>query len=139
MDTAAALVALDRCRTRLHARYGGVVFDEWAAVGHGVEGDPLLHYAGPRLESFRRQFTADAKPLQAELEGRQLAVGGFAFAAAAPGTAYDFGVRAGPRVYLLGNHTTRTMDEIRRDPRWLDAQHALVELSEVFAADPWWV
>lgn len=139
MDTTTAVTLLQRCRDRMRALYGDVVFDEWAAVTLGSGGDMLRHYEGPRLETFRKRFTTDVKPLQAELEGRKLAVGEFSFVPDAPGTAYDVCVHAGPRIYVLGNHTQRTMTEIRKDPRWLDAQRAFVEMTEAFAADPWLV
>ena len=42
----------------------------------------------------------------------------------------------GPAAYLFCNHTTKSMTDIRRDPRWLAAQEPFVELSAKFRSDP---
>ncbi len=136
MQTSTAITLVRRSLESMNALYQGVVFDEWAIVALPSAGATLVAYEGPRAEEFRRQFLADVAPLASELAGSDLAVGGFAFAAAAPGTRFDACVRLSSRAYLLCNHTKRTMDEIRANPRWLHAQKPFAEISEAFTADP---
>ena len=45
-------------------------------------------------------------------------------------------IRLGPAAYLFCNHTTKSMQDIRRDPKWLAAQEPFVELSSKFRDDP---
>ena len=45
-------------------------------------------------------------------------------------------MKIGATSYLVCNHTTRAMAEIRSDPKWLKAQPVFVELSDKFRADP---
>jgi hypothetical protein len=117
-----ALIRIRQGRDRMNALYSEPVFDEWAVIALPGDAPAIVSYDGPRPDAFRRQFLADIAPLTAELAGRQLPVGGFAFALGAEGTRFDACVRLGPQAYLLCNHTTRTMDEIRVDPRWLRAE-----------------
>jgi hypothetical protein len=118
------------------ALYGGEVFDEWAVIALSTTGAALPAYEGPRAEQFRARFLTDIQTLRSLLTGRGLALGEFAFAPTAQGTAIDACVRIGENAYLLFNHTVRSMEEIRSDARWLQAQRAFVELTEAFQADP---
>lgn len=136
MQTSTAVVLVRRSLEGMNALYEGMVFDEWAIVALPAKGATLVAYEGPRAEDFRRRFLADIAPLSAELAGSNLPVGGFAFAATAQGTHFDACIRLGTHAYLLCNHTARTMDEIRANPRWLRAQKPFAELSEAFTADP---
>ena len=136
MNQAAAVKVIGQCRERLHALYGAVVFDEWAIVGLAPGSSALSFYEGPRVDEFRRAFLDDVRPLRAELEGRRLEPGEFVFALEAAGPAFDACVRLGPGAYLLCNHTTLSMAEIRSNPRWLEAQRAFVAMTELFHADP---
>jgi hypothetical protein len=45
-------------------------------------------------------------------------------------------VKTGDASFLVCNHTGMTMQDIRKDPRWLKAQTAWFELTEKFRADP---
>ncbi|HUL52379.1 MAG TPA: hypothetical protein VLT83_03110 [Opitutaceae bacterium] len=136
MKLAAATALVTTALGRMHALYHQVVFDEWVIVSLAPEGGGILAYRGPRAESYRRQFAADVGPLRAEMEGKRLAVGDFEFAPAAAGTRFDVCLRIGETSYLIGNHTGKSMAEIRQDARWLQAQKAFVELSNRFRADP---
>ena len=136
MISAEASSQIRQCRDRMNALYNKPVFDEWVVVTLQAGAPSLAFYEGPRIEQFRQRFLDDIVPLRQELEGRHLAVGDFAFVLEATGTAYDACVRLGGTTYLLCNHTTRSMAEIRQDPRWLAAQKAFVELTEKFRADP---
>jgi hypothetical protein len=136
MQTSTAVVLIRRSLEGMNALYEGMVFDEWAVVALPAKGTTLVAYHGPRAEEFRRTFLSDIAPLSTELSGSNLPVGGFAFATSAEGTNFDACVRVGTHAYLLCNHTARTMEEIRANPRWLHAQKPFVELAEAFTADP---
>ena len=134
---------LDTARTtviaalaRMDALYNKPVFDEWVLFKLAKEQGVILAYSGPRAESYQKRFKDDILPLRAELEQRQLAVGDFAFVDDATSTRFDACIRLGPAAYLFCNHTTKTMDDIRRDQRWLAAQEPFVELCAMFRADP---
>ncbi len=103
------------------AESGEIVFDEWALILLSEKGAELAMYIGLWVEQFKLRFKADIRPLQLGLEGRQLTVGDFAFAADAAGTAYDACVRCGRSAYLWYNHTQSTMTEIRESGAWLPA------------------
>lgn len=134
LDNAKSLVTA--ALGRMHTLYNQIVFDEWVIISLQREGGGLLAYHGPRAESYRRQFAADSGPLSTEMTGREFEVGDFEFAPEAKGTRFDVCLCVGKTSYLIANHTGKSMAEIRRDPRWLQAQKAFVELSDKFRADP---
>ena len=134
MDLAAARPHIAAALARLNAAYGQPVFDEWAVLGIGGHG--VLAYIGPRPDSFRREMPRDAVPLRAEAAGQPGGIGDLVFALEAEGTRYDAFMRLGAATYLVCNHTTKSMAEIRANPSWLKAQAALFELGEKFRADP---
>ncbi len=136
MTLSEARLLITQCATRMNARSGEVVFDEWAVVTLSSQGAKLAVYEGPRVEQFRLNFKTDIRPLQSELEGRQLAVGDFGFAAEAAGTAYDACVRIGPTAYLWWNNTDASLTDIRETGGWLPAQKTFMELCETFQQDP---
>jgi hypothetical protein len=121
---------------RMNVYYSQTVFDEWVVVSLRPDGASILAYHGPRVTNFRKQFAEDIAPLRAEMTGRQLAAGDFEFAPEAAGTHFDVCMRLGGTSFLIGNHTGKSMAEIRKDPRWLQAQKAFVELSNKFRTDP---
>jgi hypothetical protein len=121
---------------RMNALYKQTVFDEWVVLSLQDSQGGILVYHGPRAESYRRGFAADVEPLRAEMEGKRLAVGDFEFAPEAAGTRFDACLRIGQVSYLICNHTGKSMAEIRKNPLWLHAQKAFVELSGKFRADP---
>jgi hypothetical protein len=136
MNLASARTMVQRCLERMRTLYGSDVFDEWALVLLQDGAATLAAYEGPRLELFRSRFVADSHALRALLDGRSLPVGDFVFAPAAAGTAFDACVCVGPRGYLIFNHTERSMDDIRRDERWIQAQRPFYELTETFRTRP---
>ena len=121
---------------RMNAFYSQTVFDEWVVVSLKPDGASILAYDGPRATNFRKQFAEDTAPLSAEMAGKHLTVGDFEFAPEAAGTHFDVCLRLGGTSFLIGNHTGKSMAEIRKDARWLQAQKAFVELSNKFRADP---
>lgn len=137
MELAEARRQIERALERMRAKYGRPVFDEWAVLGAGrPPGGGILAYAGPRPEAFRDNFFPEAEPLQRQVAGRELAPGDFEFALDASGTRHDAVMSLGVSTFLVCNATARSLDEIRAEPRWRDAQAPFVELSELFRVDP---
>lgn len=121
---------------RMRACYLQAVFDEWAILALGGRNGGVVAYAGPRPDVFKRRLPEDAEPLRARAAGKEFAEGDIEFVPDAADTRYDAFMKIGPTSYLVLNHTTRTMDEIRADGKWLAAQAVLFELTEKFRADP---
>lgn len=136
MNLPDAHVAVLQTFARMKTLYGQPVFNEWVLVKLARESGAVLAYDGPRADVYQANFKKDIGPLQAEMEARKMAVGDFEFVRNADGTHYDACVRIGPAAYLFCNHTTKTMSDIRRDPKWLAAQEPFVELCAKFRDDP---
>ena len=135
MELAAARIHIQAALTRMGVVFGQPVFDEWAILGLGGNGG-VHAYVGPRPDRFRKQLPDDAAPLRAEAAAQQSGVGDIVFALEAQGTRYDAFLRLGESSYLVCNHTTKTMAEIRTNPGWIKVQPILFELGEKFRADP---
>jgi hypothetical protein len=136
MNLPDAHVAVLQTLARMKALYGQPVFNEWVLVKLARESGAVLAYDGPRADVYQAQFKKDIAPLQAEMDSRKLEVGDFEFVPNAPNTHFDACIRLGPAAYLFCNHTTKSMNDIRRDPKWLAAQEPFVELSAKFRSDP---
>jgi hypothetical protein len=136
MNLATARQYLRSCCERMDALYQKPVFDEWVIASFAQGKTDILAYDGPRPESFVKQFHRDAGPIFAQMQGRRYAVGDFEFAQQARSSRFDACVRLGEVAYLLCNNTYGTLDELRQDARWLEAQKPLVDLTEKFRADP---
>ncbi len=136
MNLPDAHVAILQAFARMKVLYHQPVFNEWVLVRLARESGAILAYDGPRADLYQAKFKSDIAPLQAEIESRKMVVGDFAFIHGADGTHYDACIRLGKAAYLFCNHTTKTMDDIRRDQRWLAAQEPFVELCAMFRADP---
>lgn len=135
MDLAAAQTLITAAFTRMDAAYGQMVFDEWAILGLGGNGG-VHAYQGPRPDRFRRQMPDDAAPLRAEAASQPSDIGGIVFTLAGHGPRYDAFMRLGASSYLVCNHTTKSMADIRTNAAWLQVQPLLFELGEKFRADP---
>lgn len=133
LDSARSLITATLAR--MAVLYGRPVFDEWVVISLGAESG-ILAYAGPRAESFRKNFAGDVAPLRAAMEEKNYEIGDFEFVADSAGPRHDASLRLGGGSYLVCNHTEKSMTEIRADPRWLKAQAAFFELAEKFRADP---
>lgn len=120
---------------RMRAAYRQPVFDEWAILTLTSRGGAIAAYHGPRADAFLRNLQTDSAPLRMRAAGKQFAEGDIEFVPDAASTAYDAFMKTGPTSYLVLNHTSKTMDEIRTDSRWLGVQPVLFELSEKFRAD----
>ncbi|MDB6114256.1 MAG: hypothetical protein JWQ62_1201 [Lacunisphaera sp.] len=134
LDTARATVIA--ALGRMDHLYNKPVFDEWVLVKLASSQGAILAYSGPRADTYQKKFKDDIVLLRAELEQQKLSVGDFAFVHGADGTQYDACIRLGPGAYLFCSHTAKTMDDIRRDPLWREAQVPFAQLSELFRQDP---
>ncbi len=136
MNLPDAHVAILQAFARMKELYHQPVFNEWVLVKLARESGAILAYDGPRADLYQANFKKDIAPLQVELDSRKMVAGDFAFVHGADGTHYDACIRLGPAAYLFCNHTTKSMDDIRRDPRWLAAQEPFAELCAKFRGDP---
>lgn len=136
MQLEAAIKQIKSCADQMNARYGKTVFDEWAVISLTDGKAALVHYAGPRLAGFQTNFAADAAGLRESFTTRKYGVGDFEFARHGVGTSFESFMVVGDGLYLICNNTRLTMDLIAKEPKWLDAQKAFVELSEQFCASP---
>ena len=124
------------CADQMNARYHQVVFDEWAIVQFPQRRGNLLAYTGPRKEDFQKNFASDLNELRVGLLSNTHGIGDFEFSRHGVGTKVEAFLIIGQGIYLICNHTGRSMDDITKDPLWLNAQIPFVELSDRFRADP---
>ena len=120
----------------MDAKYGKVVFDEWAIVSLAEQKGRLLSYRGPRKDGFQRNFLDDAGSLRVGMLNRRYDPGDFEFARHGVGTGFESFMVLGEGMYLICNNTVQTMDSIAKDPLWLGAQVPFVELSDKVRSDP---
>ena len=136
MKLDAAKILIAEVFERMDALYQATVFDEWVVVSLHSGRSRILAYSGPRRESYQQQFSTDVGPLRSEMKGKQMAIGDFEFTPDGMGTRYDACLRMGLASYLICNHTTQSMAQIRQSPNWIEAQKPFVELSEKLRTDP---
>lgn len=136
MQLETAIREIKSCANEMNARYGRVVFDEWAVMSLVAGQAWLVNYLGPRLAGFQQNFAKDAAGLREGFLEREYAVGDFEFARHAVGTGFESFMVVGDGLYLICNNTTSSMDVIAKEPTWLGAQVPFVELSEKFRASP---
>lgn len=124
------------CAKQMNDRYGQVVFDEWAVVSLAQQKARIVSYTGPRNDDFLKSFVADLGTLRAELLDGKYSAGDFEFARHATGTFFEAFIVFGKGLYLICNNTKASMNDIARDPRWLNAQVPFAELAEKMRANP---
>jgi hypothetical protein len=127
---------IKECAASMDAAYQQTVFDEWAIVSFRERKGIVLNYLGPRREDFQKNLASDLQDLRVQLLSNTHGVGDFEFARHGVGTKAEAFMVVGQGIYLICNHTASSMDNIARDPLWLQAQVPFVELSEKFRADP---
>jgi hypothetical protein len=127
---------IQACATLMNSRYGSVVFDEWAIVSLAKNQARVLLYTGPRNDDFLKNFVRDLGSLRQELLGGSYGPGDFEFSRHGIGTGIEAFLSLGSNVYLLCNHTQKTMDVITKNPRWLSAQVPFVEFAEKVRSNP---
>ncbi len=136
MQLAQASTLIRSQLNRMADAYGETVFDEWVLIGLTAAGGSILGYDGPRAADFKKTFLQDLAPLRAMIGKGEQDIGGFEFVNDAAGHRYDAVMKVGESVYLLCNHTTLTVDDIRAKAGWLKAQTAWFDLGEKFRVDP---
>jgi hypothetical protein len=124
------------CAKQMNDRYGKVVFDEWAVVSLRHHQARVISYTGPRNDAFLKTFANDLAPLRAELLNEKYGPGDFEFARHGVGTAFELFMVMAEGMYLICNNTTSSMNEIAKDPRWLNAQVPFAELSDNVRSSP---
>ncbi len=124
------------CSEQMSARYGKVVFDEWAVISLIHHKARILSYTGPRNDVFLKNFANDLGALRAELLDPKYTVGDFEFARHGLGTGFEAFMVLGQGIYLICNNTAESMNSISKDPRWLGAQVPFVELSDKVRSNP---
>lgn len=136
MNLATAHAAIISALGQMNSLFNKPLFDEWVLVKLAAEQGAILSYTGPRAETYQRKFKDDIVPLSSEIDQQKLGVGDFAFVHHGDGTRFDACLRLGTGSYLFCNHTEKSMDELRADPLWREAQVPFVKLSQRFHADP---
>jgi len=131
-----AIKHIKTCADQMNARYGKIVFDEWAIVSVVSGKVSLVHYHGPRLTGFQTNFAADAAGLRESFAEHSYSVGDFEFSRHGVGTSFESFMVVGESLYLICNNTKLSMDMIAKEPTWLAAQKPFVELSEKFCQSP---
>jgi hypothetical protein len=124
------------CEQKMNDLYGRVVFDEWVVISLAHHKARILFYVGPRNDDFLKHFAEDLGTLRAELLDTRYTIGDFEFARHGIGTGFEAFVVLGEGIYLICNNTRASMEEITRDPKWLNAQVPFAELSEGVRLDP---
>lgn len=127
---------IQACAARMNAAYHQVVFDEWAVMSFKNRSGRILSYTGPRREDFQKNFANDIKELRVELLNNTHGVGDFEFSRHGVGTGVEAFMIVGLGLYLICNNTTLSMDEIAKNPLWLNAQVPFAELGDQFRASP---
>jgi hypothetical protein len=134
LDQATELIKA--CAAQMDARYGRVVFDEWAIISLAARKGRVLAYIGPRKEGFKKNFRTDLGALREGLLNPKYSVGDFEFARHGVGPAFEAFMVVGRGVYIICNNTVQSMDTITKDPLWLAAQVPFVELSDKVRDNP---
>jgi hypothetical protein len=124
------------CGQRMNDLYGRVVFDEWVVISLAHHKARILFYVGPRNDDFLKNFATDLGGLRAALLDSTYNIGDFEFARHGTGTGFEAFVVLGEGLYLICNNTKASMQDIARDPKWLNAQVPFAELSEAVRLDP---
>ncbi len=127
---------IQSCAQKMNDRYGRVVFDEWAVVSLAKQKARILSYTGPRNDDFLKNFAEDLGTLRVELLNPKYSVGDFDFARHGAGTGFEAFMVLGAGVYLICNHTSASMTDISKDPKWLNAQVLFAELSDKIRQNP---
>jgi hypothetical protein len=135
MTISQSLDLVKRTADNMNARYGKVVFDEWAIVSLQRGKERIVSYQGPRKEDFQKNFVNDLGGLRAEVLTSKHQPGHFDFARHNVGTGFEAFVCAGDELYVICNNTQSSMNDIAKNSRWLDAQKAFAELTDKFRAD----
>jgi hypothetical protein len=127
---------IQSCVKQMADRYSRVVFDEWAIVSLIQHKARILVYTGSRNDDFLKSFVNDLGGLRAELLNAKYTVGDFEFTRHGTGTLFEAFMVLAKGVYLICNNTQASMNEIAKDPRWLNAQVPFAEFADKVRSSP---
>jgi hypothetical protein len=127
---------IEACADQMNDRYGQVVFDEFAIISLAQNKGRVVAYVGPRNETFLKNFTKDLGSLRAALLDPNYNIGDFEFSRHGVGTTFEAFMVLGKGIYLVCNNTVSSMEQIAKNPKWLNAQIPFAELSEKVRANP---
>jgi len=96
----------------------------------------ILSYTGPRNADFLKSFADDLGALRAELLDSKYTTGDFEFARHGVGTGFEAFMVLGDGVYLICNNTKASMNDITKDPKWLNAQVPFAEFGDQVRNSP---
>jgi hypothetical protein len=138
MNLESAIARIQKSLIKLNEAYGRSVFDEIAIVQVSDLVTFTLHYyEGEREASFLNELLEDSVALRNDIGDMPNHVGGeFGFTREGGGLGIDAYICLGPDLFLLCNHTVKSMEEVTKDARWLKAQGEFLNLSQFFAVDP---
>jgi hypothetical protein len=136
MTLSQALEVVKQTSEKMNAQYGATVFDEWAIVSLAPGQERLMAYTGPRKEHFQKNFSEDLGGFRAEVLTTRHTPGHFDFVRNGVGTVFEAFICAGDEVYVLCNNTQSSLEQIARNPRWLEAQKEFAAMTERFHVQP---
>jgi hypothetical protein len=127
---------IEECLGQMNGLYGEPMFDEWLIADFKQSPGKALYYLGNRNSEFDGKFAADFDGLRGLLVNHDYQPGNFEFARLSGGTRYDAIITIGARVYLVFNHTGKSMFQIRQNKAWVKAIVPFLELADKFQRDP---
>jgi hypothetical protein len=137
MNLNSAVARIQKSFNKMNTAYQRTVFDEVAIVDLDAKELKLRYYDGPREEGFIKEFANDSVSLRKELNASHTnSPGEFSFTREGDGFGIDACNCLGPDVFLFCNNTEKSMQEITKDPEWLNAQGEFLNASQYFAVDP---
>ena len=124
--------------SEMNKAYGATLFDEFAILRiKGGKPMQLLGYEGPRAKEINDAWPDDLKMLSPELrEAGRISGGEFGFIRIGAGSYFDAFIGIGQDMVLLLNHTSKSIEELTANSRWLQAQAEFLKLSHVFGDTP---
>ena len=131
-----SVAAIKLCSEKMNGMYGRVIFNEWVLLSFSDGGAKMIAYSGPRKEHFQSNFASDVEELRPRLLSHEGQPGDFEFAWYGSGTGFEAFMVVGQRLYLIWNNTGNSMENLSKDPRWLQAQVPFLALTESFRDDP---
>jgi hypothetical protein len=131
-----AIFQIDSTLERIKSLYGEPMFDEWLIIDFREAQGKALYYSGPRTNEFDIKFRADMEGFKGLFTDHDYQPGNFEFARLSVSTRYDAAVTIAPRVYLVLNHTSKGMFQIRQKKEWSQALLPFLELADKFQRDP---
>lgn len=135
MELSSAESLVKKYFARLNKVYAREVFDEFSIVSLASAGGHILAYHGPRADDFSHEFADDMTLLRKEILTDRPEGGNFGFTREGAGSYFDAYIALGNDFFLICNNTLKSMEEITKDPLWLEAQTHFVELSQCFAVE----